>query len=107
MLSFFRFSMQQALCVSRRYPSTFFGDADGHDLILAFVDGFENRCGREQRNFMLSASSAKQDADSNLFHCVRESSCQTPTMPAPLPDPQSDCVRRLRDSLQRSRSLTS
>ena len=39
---------QQILGVLGRQPATIFGDADGNDLVLFFIDCVENRCGREQ-----------------------------------------------------------
>src|SRR5271167_3766740 len=59
---------QQPLRIGGGDPSALFGDADGHYFVFIFVDGVENRRGRQQRDLMLPAASAEQDADSNLFH---------------------------------------
>ena len=40
-------------------PAAFFGDADGHHFIFVFIDCVEYRCGRKQRNFVLSAAAAE------------------------------------------------
>jgi len=48
------------LRIGRCHPSSLFGDADGHDFIFVFVDGVENRRGREQRDFMLSLRPPKR-----------------------------------------------
>ncbi len=50
---------QQIFGVLGREPASIFGDADGHDVILFFVDCVENRGGGEQRNFMLAAAPAE------------------------------------------------
>jgi hypothetical protein len=64
----FKFSLEQSLCVSRGDPSALLRDANRHDFIFIFVDGVENGCSGEQRDFMLSAAAAKENADSNFFH---------------------------------------
>src|SRR5580692_9660118 len=68
MLVILNFSLQQPLRISRGDPSALLGDADGHNFVFIFVDGVENRRGREQGDLMLTAAPAKQDADSNFLH---------------------------------------
>ena len=63
-----KFALQQPLRIGRSDPSTLLGDAYGHNFVFIFVDGVENRRGREQRDFMLTAAPAKQDSDSNFLH---------------------------------------
>src|ERR1700674_506894 len=63
-----RFPTQQPFRIVGGDPSALLGDADGHNFVFIFVDGVENRRGREQRDFMLSAAPTKQNADSNFFH---------------------------------------
>src|SRR5260370_33446552 len=62
------FASQHFLGMRRRYPAPFLGDADGHDFIFFRINGFKNRSGREQRDFMLAAATAKQDTHSELLH---------------------------------------
>src|ERR1700691_1897399 len=70
MLAFLKFSLQSPLRIGGGSPSAFLGDADRHNFVFTFVDRAKHRCGREQRDLMLPTPSAKQDADSNLFHGV-------------------------------------
>jgi hypothetical protein len=62
------FSLQQPLRVCGGQPAAFLGDANGDDFEFIFVDGLENRCGGEQRDFVLSAAPAEEDADAKFFH---------------------------------------
>ena len=61
-------ALQQILGVIRSQPAAVFGDADGHDLVFIFIDGLQNRRGREQRNLVLSTAPAEKNADPKLFH---------------------------------------
>ena len=51
-------------------PASLLGDADGNDLVLAAVDGLHDRCGGQQRDFMLAAAPAKEDADTEFLQTV-------------------------------------
>src|SRR5580704_1832907 len=68
MLVILEFSTKQPLRIGRSDPSALLGDADGHYFVLVFVDGVENRRGREQGDLMLSTAPAKQNANSKFFH---------------------------------------
>jgi hypothetical protein len=46
----------------------FFTDADGYNLVLAFVDGVEYGSRGKQGNFVLSTASAKQNSYAKFFH---------------------------------------
>ena len=54
-----KFACEQIFGMLGGQPASFFGDADGNDVIFLFIDGVENGCGGEQRNFMLSAAAAE------------------------------------------------
>ena len=58
---------EQILGMLGGQPAAVFGDADGHHLVLLF-DCVQDRGGREQRDFVLAAASAEQNADPKLFH---------------------------------------
>jgi hypothetical protein len=58
---------QQALGVIGGQPAAFLGDADGHDLVFILVDGFHDRCCRQQGNLVLAAAPTKEHAYANLF----------------------------------------
>jgi hypothetical protein len=61
-------SGEQAGGVGGRDPVALLGDADGGDLILFGIDGLENGCSREQRDLMLAAAAAEEDAYAEFFH---------------------------------------
>ena len=50
---------QKIFGVLGREPASIFGDADGNDFVLFFIDCVENGCGREQRDLVLPTTSAK------------------------------------------------
>ena len=60
-------SGQQAFCVRGRNPSALFRDPDGNELVFLLIDCVENRCGRKQRDFVLAAPAAEENADSGFF----------------------------------------
>ena len=60
--------MQQSLGIRGRQPAAIFRDADRHHFIFIWIDRFENRSRREQRNFVLAAASAKKNAHPQFFH---------------------------------------
>ena len=64
----YQLASQQILGVLGGEPAAIFGDADGYDFILIFIDGIENRCGGEQRDFVFAAAAAKKNPHSKLFH---------------------------------------
>src|SRR3954447_21866099 len=68
---FLMFAAQQAFGVRVGQPAAVFCDADGHDLKLLFVDGFDDRCCREQRDFVLATASAEYDSDPHFCHGKR------------------------------------
>ena len=68
MLVILEFPIQQPLRIGGGDPSALLGNADRHNFVFVFVDGVEDRCGRQQRDLMLSTASAKQNADSKFFH---------------------------------------
>ena len=55
----FDFSAEQSFRIGRRHPAALLRDTDGHHFIFVFVDGGEDRRGRQQGDFVLSAASAK------------------------------------------------
>src|SRR4051794_6250086 len=65
---FLMLAAQQAFGVRVGQPAAVFRDADGHDLKLLFVDGFDDRCCREQRDFVLATASAEYDSDPHFRH---------------------------------------
>jgi hypothetical protein len=69
-----RVSPEQSFGVFGREPAAIFGDADGNDLVFRLIDCVKDGRGRKQRNFVLAAASAKENADSNLFYCHANSS---------------------------------
>ena len=48
-------------------PAAFLGDADRDDIELRFIDCVEDRSGGEQRDLMLTAATAEEDADAKFF----------------------------------------
>jgi hypothetical protein len=60
--------VQQRLGIARGQPSPLFRDADGHNLVLIFIDRLNYGRGREQGYFMLSASPAEQYSYSQFLH---------------------------------------
>jgi hypothetical protein len=69
-----RVSLQQPLGMFGRKPSPFFGDADGNDFIFSLIDCVKDGRSRQQRDFVLAAASAKEDADADFFYCHANSS---------------------------------
>jgi hypothetical protein len=49
-------------------PAAFFCDPDGHDLVFFLVNRIENGRSRQQRDFVLAAAPAKQDANPKFLH---------------------------------------
>src|SRR5277367_1206121 len=68
MLVILKFSTQQPLRIVRRDPAAVLGNADGHNFVFILVNGVKDGRCREQRNLMLPAASAKENADSNFPH---------------------------------------
>jgi len=68
MLVILKLSLQEAFRIGGSDPAAFFGDSDGDDFVFVFIDGVEDRRGRKQRDLMLSAAPAEQDANSKFFH---------------------------------------
>jgi hypothetical protein len=62
------FACEKPLGIGCRYPSSFFGDANGDDFVLLTIDCFQDGCSRKQRDFMLAAAAAKEDAYAKIFH---------------------------------------
>ena len=67
-MCFVLLAAQQAFGMRVGQPAAVFGDADGDDLELRGVHRFHDRCGGEQRDFVLSGTSAEQDTYSELLH---------------------------------------
>ena len=44
-------------------PVALFGDADGDDVVLLLVDGFEDAGGGEEGDLVLAGAAAEEDAD--------------------------------------------
>ena len=63
-------AFEQAVRIAGGEPAALLGDADRHHIELAAVDGVEDGGGGEQRDLMLAAAPAKEDADAEFFgHC--------------------------------------
>ena len=54
---------QKILGVLGGQPASVFGDADGDDFVLVFIDCVENRGGGEERDFVLSTAAAEKDTN--------------------------------------------
>ena len=65
---FQRLASEQAFGIDGGQPTTVFGDTDGDDLVLILIDGFENRSGGKQRDFVLAAAAAEKYAHSEFLH---------------------------------------
>src|ERR1700723_1042949 len=64
-------AFEQAVRVARAEPAAFFCDADGHHVEFLAIDCLENRSGREQRDFVLTAATTEQNANAQFFcHCL-------------------------------------
>ena len=61
---------QQILGVQRRHPAAIFGNADRNNFIFRFIDCLQDRCRREQRNFMFAAASAEKNSYPQFFHSL-------------------------------------
>src|SRR5438445_13309419 len=61
-----RLTREQALGIGRGQPAAVFGDADGHDLVLILINGFENRSGGKKRDFVLATASPEKNPDFQL-----------------------------------------
>src|SRR6266576_6746713 len=63
-------TLQQPLGVLSGEPTAVFRDPNGNHVVLCFVNCFHNGSRRQQRNFMLAAASAEQDADPEFSHSL-------------------------------------
>jgi hypothetical protein len=62
-----RGAIEQAEGLRAAEPAALLVDGDGDDLVALAVDGLEDGCGREQRDFMLAGAATKENADAEFF----------------------------------------
>ena len=50
-------------------PLALFGDGDGDDFVFCLIDGFEDRVGGEEGDFVLAGAAAEENAYAELLFC--------------------------------------
>src|SRR6267154_6059776 len=64
------FPLQQCFGVTCRHPEAIFRDSNRDNVILALVDGVENRGGGEQGNLMFTRAAAEKDTYAEFLHRI-------------------------------------